>query len=190
MSFLGLFGLRYLAGLLRVLSGLAALAFCASSFAFTIPGTTYAQNGAGAPLSETSCVTSLVIPEITNAYPATFSGANSTMAFASPAAASVRIGGVLCPGTYTVSYSVQVSAASCGNGNWQINQVTDTTGDNLIAQTGYNGCSSTQTATSSSGAYNTETGGAFSPIQLYTDSDNNMYVDSLTVTFTGVSRLP
>jgi len=190
MSFLGRFRLKYLAGLLRVLSGLAALALCASSFAFTIPGSTYGEDGNNAPLDGTSCVTSLTIPEITNAYPATFNGANSAMVFASPAAASVRIGGVLCPGTYTVSYSVTVSAAPCGNGDWRTNKVTDANNDNLIAQTSYSGCSSTQTATSASGAYNTETGGAFSPIQLYSNSGNHLYVDSLTVTFTGVSRLP
>jgi len=184
---------KYLSLVLGVLFGFVSLALGSASFAFSTPGVGYGTDGGNAQLRK-ACVTSLVIPEVTNAYPNTFSSGNSNMAFTTTAAASVRNGGVLCPGTYTVSFTVVQGNTNCGASecNWNINQVTDANGDNLIASQRYNDGTGTNThsATSTTGAYNTETGGALSPIQAYTDYSNTLYISSLVVTLTGVSRLP
>ena len=184
---------KYLSLVLGVLLGFVSLVLGSASFAFSTPGVGYGTDGGNAQLRK-ACVTTLVIPEVTNAYPNTFSGGNSNMAFATTAAASVRNGGVLCPGTYTVSFTVVQGNTSCGHNNcyWNINQVTDANGDNLIASQRYNDGIGTDThsATSATGAYNTETGGALSPIQASTDNTNTLYISSLVVTLTGTSRLP
>jgi len=211
---------KYLNLVLGILFSFASLTWGSASFAFSNPGNSYGLDGGNAPLSK-PCVTTLVVAQIhtwapivltsttrqvctargachnvtqTTTGPITFSGNTTDMQFADLAPASVRQGGVLCPGTYTVSYSVTENDVSCGASrcDWNINEVTDANGDSLIAQQNYGDGtgSNTHSASSATGAYNTETGGTLSPIQAYTDSSNKLYISSLVVTLTGTSRLP